>query len=131
MCQSLANHPALERLDITNNNWRLSNAAKTLRTQALADMLKVNSLIREINVPSVDRFQSIWSTKIEPKLRLNSYTPKIIAVTKAPSECRAALLGRAMSKVSYGNSLLYLFLVGNKDLVVGRSMRRRTRRRLR
>ena len=72
MCQSLANHPALERLDITNNNWRLSNAAKTLRTQALPDMLKVNSVIREINVPSVDRFQSILSTKIEPKLRLNS-----------------------------------------------------------
>jgi hypothetical protein len=130
MRQSLANHPTLEHLGVLctscfergdpHRHMPLYDATRTLRTQALVDMLKVNSSIHSICLISDERCESIWSAEIKLKLRLNSYTAKIVAVAKASITFRAALFGRALSSaVSDDNSLLYLFLTGNKDLVCG------------
>ena len=127
MCESLANHTKLEDLDLTDSN---SGGCSVHRTRCLVDLLKVNHVLTKIGC-STYHFQV--QMEIYPWLEMNKHRPRITAVAKAGETLRAPLLGRALHEVSDDNTLLYMYLKGNVDLldVHARLERRRVRRRLR
>jgi hypothetical protein len=73
MCQSLANHPALEYIALSatasryGKSWchasgmQMSKARETHRsTPSLVDMLKVNAVVKHMDMRDDERNKSIW-----------------------------------------------------------------------
>jgi hypothetical protein len=128
MCQSLANHPATEyiRVDWHNEHSRppsstlvMPEAKKTYRTQCLVEMLKVNTVVKEIDCLPDDRDQSIWRNEIVPRLEINKFRPRIGAVKKIQGTSRAPSFGRALHTVNDNDTFLYMMVNGNVDLFAG------------
>ena len=117
MCESLANHPALEDLDLhdTVREPPLDGSFLTHRTQCLVDLLKVNRFLVKIYFGYPDG--NAWVREVQPRLAVNTYRPRIIAVRKAGDALRAPLLGLALHAVNDNKTLLYMYLKGNVDLL--------------
>jgi hypothetical protein len=127
MCQSVANHPAIESLSLhktasrsrpTNDTYLvMSEAEKTYRTQCLVEMLKVNTVVKEIDCLPDERDESIWRNEIVPRLEINKFRPRIGTVKKIQGTSRAPLFGRALHTVNDNDTFLYMMVNGNVDLL--------------
>jgi hypothetical protein len=133
MCQSLANHPAIEYLDLRytasshDANSRpvrsasiymlMSEARNTHRIQCLVEMLNVNTTMKNITLHQDQRDENLWQNEIEPRLEINKFRPRIVAVEKAQGTLRAPLFGRALHAVNDNDTFLYMMITGNVDLL--------------
>ena len=148
MCQSLANHPAITHLVLEftashdessrplspgSTYMVMSEARKTHRTQSLVEMLKVNTTICKINLDEDQHDNSIWRNEGEPRLEMNKFRPRIVAVKKAQGTLRAPLFGRSLHAVNDNNTFIFMIVKGNVDLFAemfhGRHCRARKRSR--
>ena len=124
MCQSLANHPAIEQLNLwytashdeSSLGTNMSEARKTHRTQSLAEMLKVNTTISKIHLGSNECDDIIWQNEIKPQLEINKFRLRVAAVKKTQGTLRAPLFGRAVHAVNDNDSYIFMMVKGNVDL---------------
>jgi hypothetical protein len=121
LCQSIARHPALERMDVTRESGEyiqaFSELQKTERTEMLAEMLKVNTVLHNITLTPQDYNQRILSDEILPRLLVNKYRPRVRALRTQNNDnfLRAKLLGRALHSVNVHPTIIWIFLTSHKD----------------
>jgi hypothetical protein len=129
LCQSLARHPALERMDVTRTILifpdgnepivPLSETQKTRRTEMLLEMLKVNTVLHNIDLTLQDCNQQILNDEIRPRLLVNRYRPRVRELRGTTQgndySLRAKLLGRALHSVNQQPTILWMFLSSHKD----------------
>ena len=131
LCQSLANHPAIEYLNLAYNASHnsssqpmagcvgtymvMSEARKTHRTQSLVETLKVNTTITAISLNPDQYENSIWRNEIEPRLEINMFRLRIVAVKKAQGSLRAPLFGRSLHAVNGNDTFIFMMVKGNVD----------------
>jgi hypothetical protein len=139
ICQSLATHPALERLFLHNMTSShdaevMSEARKTHRTLCLVEMLKANTVVTHINKRDFQFDETIWRDEIKPQLEMNRICrPRIVAVKKTQGTLRAPLFARALHTIRANNTFLFMMVKGNVDIfdelarVRTRMCRKRTR----
>jgi len=139
ICQSLATHPALERLFLHNMTSShdaevMSEARKTHRTLCLVEMLKANTVVTDINKRDFQFDETIWRDEIKPQLEMNRICrPRIVAVKKTQGTLRAPLFARALHTIRANNTFLFMMVKGNVDIfdelarVRTRMCRKRTR----
>ncbi len=69
----------------------------TSRTQALVDMISVNTSIHTINVDSRYSELEIYQESVIPYLEANRFRPRVLAIqTACPIAYRATVLGRVL-----------------------------------
>jgi hypothetical protein len=124
LCQSLARHPALGRMEVTRSGYLqvplavpLSGTQKTRRTEMLLEMLKVNTMLHNISLTLRDYNQRIIQDEIRPRLLVNRYRPRVRALRTQNNAnfLRAKLLGRALHSVNGHPTILWMFLTSHKD----------------
>jgi len=118
-CQSFANHPTLQILDLSGTSSRpyivvegidtMDETRKTKRTSALAEMLKTNTILSTIRLTIEEYDSQIWEDEIKPHLLVNQYRPRARAIRAIQDDAwRAKLLGLALSSVSGNPTLVYI-----------------------
>lgn len=118
LCTSIARHPTLEHIDVGTSLQLCpySYTQMTRRTEMLADMLKVNTVLRDITLTLQDHDQQILNDEIFPRLMINRYRPRIRAIRGTQDiSVRAKLLGRALYSVNGNPTLLWIFLSSHKE----------------
>jgi hypothetical protein len=118
LCQSLAGHPSLERMDVLRGRFvPLSKTQKRRRTEMLAEMLKVNTVLHSITVTLEDYNQRIIHDEVRPRLFVNNYRPRVRAMRTQSNDnsLRAKLLERALHSVNEHPTILWMFLTSHKD----------------
>jgi hypothetical protein len=125
LCQSIARHPTLELVDVSSQipifpggNERvvpLSETQKTRRAKMLLEMLKVNTVLRDITMSMQDCNQQILYVEIFPRLLINRYRPRVREIRTQDHTLRAKLLGRALYSVNGNPSIILLFLSSHKE----------------
>jgi hypothetical protein len=83
--QSVARHPKLEKLDLPQCRiFRDSPtyAQKTLRVQAVVDVLRVNTVIHTIGLYRDNFDEEILDSTVYPLLLANMYRPRVGAITE-------------------------------------------------
>jgi hypothetical protein len=119
LCQSIARHPALERMDVSRSDYIqvFSETQKTERTERLMEMLKVNTVLHNITATLQDFNQRIMCDEIRPRLLVNKYRPRVRALRTQNNDnfLRAKLLGRALHSVNGHPTILWMFLTSHKD----------------
>jgi hypothetical protein len=93
---------------------------KTHRTRVLAEMVKRNTVLRTINLSDGERDGQIYTQDISPRLEMNLYRPRVLAISKADILLRRALLGLALRTESVRNesNLIWMFISRNADVVL-------------
>jgi hypothetical protein len=124
--QSVARHPKLEKIILPHKysrvgTWRdgTTGAYKTLNVQAMADALRVNTVLHTIDLKRDDFDQEILVSPVYPILLANRYRPRVGAITEVEGQLRRKLLGRALACISSKPSLVWMFLSGNANVRVG------------
>jgi hypothetical protein len=121
--QSLAHHPKLEeiRLPEYRNAWRdgTTDAQKTLRTQAMVDALRINTVLHTIALRRVDFDEETLNSTVNPLLLANKYRPRVGAIAEVEGPLRCKLLGRALGSISSNPSLIWMFLSANANVRFG------------
>jgi hypothetical protein len=127
LCQSIARHPALERMDASSTIYRspdgneilvpFSDTQKTRRTEMLVEMLKVNTVLHDITLMTQDYDQKIFHDEIRPRLLVNRYRPLVreIRTQDNDNSLRAKLLGWALHSVNTKPTILWMFLSSHKE----------------
>jgi hypothetical protein len=126
LCRSIARHPTLECMDVSSQiqmfpggNERLFPLSATQqrhRAQLLLEMLKVNTVLRDIRVSTQDCNQQILYLEIYPRLVINRYRPRVRAIQRTQDHfLRAKLLGRAIYSVNGNPSIIWLLLLSHKE----------------
>jgi hypothetical protein len=129
LCESLRVHPTITTLVIneTHPNGRgrinyMTDAHKTRRTRAIANMLQENTILHTIQ-HNDDEFDSgCYDEFIRPRLETNLYRPRVLAIKKADDGLfRRKVLGRALSlhSVRSKTNLIWMFLSHNVDVACG------------
>jgi hypothetical protein len=124
LCESLKMHRILTCLDLRRTHRRngppITNAQNMHRTRAIAEVLKVNTFLHTIKLSLFQVDQNICTESVNPRLEMNRYRPRVLAVTQADNQFRRALLGRALQSqlVRNKSNLLWMFLSENADVVV-------------
>jgi hypothetical protein len=127
LCQSLQKHPTMTSLGLActgpkrpTDKTELSEAQKTSRTRALADMLQTNTMLHTIRLFSGEYDERIYTESIEPRLETNLYRPRVLAIKKEADDrpFRQKVLGRALNCVKSNPNLVWMFLSGNVDAFV-------------
>jgi hypothetical protein len=97
-----------------------SDDQKTQRTRLVAEMMPRNTALHTIELGTNERDEQIYTKEICPRLEMNRYRPRVLAIKKADISLRRPLLGLAVQTKSVRNSsnLLWMFLSGNADIVV-------------
>jgi hypothetical protein len=133
LCQSLAKHPALEKLDIAGairrdfdeeEHTAWSNEIMLQRARTIADMVKVNTVMHTILVGHWECDKEVMRKEVEPRLDVNLYRPRIKALKTAPTEVRPQLVGRALAASSVAGKIgfstrRWMILSGNVDAIFG------------
>jgi hypothetical protein len=110
-CDSLGNHPTLERLDLCRTAGDiLDMAQKTTRMQSLLKMLQVNTVLHTIDLTPAECNMHIYTKAILPRL---TNTPQFRSVSQTRGVLRSKLLGRALYSVNDNPTLLWMFLSNN------------------
>jgi hypothetical protein len=125
LCQSLRSHLTLETLDLSStfldddSNATMSGATKTHRCTCIVNLLRSNTVLRSIHLTREERDETIWSESILPTLQTRTYQPLVMEIKAVADEPRRSkLFGRALDSVKTKPYLLYLFLIGNADIIV-------------
>jgi hypothetical protein len=99
VCDSIKTHPTLQ---VLNMRWSptggpLAPSVLKSQIQALADMLKVNTLIHTIHFDSCHSEHELFRGSVIPYLETNRLRPRVRAIQKArPIAYQAKVLGRAL-----------------------------------
>lgn len=126
--QSLRGHPTLTKLNLgmtspardDDGNTILTFHEKVRRTGAVAQMMKENTVLHDVDLTQDECNQRIYAESILPRLETNLYRPRVRAIKKAAISLRRPLLGRALQSESVRTkaNLLWMLLSGNPDIVV-------------
>jgi hypothetical protein len=116
---SLKTHPTLEVLDLRVyfTNTTTAPAVITSRTQALLNMLKVNTSIHTLHL--LDRYSEheLYRESIVPYLATNRYRSRIRAIQKTrPFVYRAKVLGQALFAARTDPNHFWMLLSGNAEV---------------
>jgi hypothetical protein len=120
LCQSLHSHPTLETLDLSSTRGRngVSDETKTHRCTCIVNLLRSNTVLRSIHLSREERDETIWSESILPHLQTRTYQSRILEIKAVDHQPRRSkLFGRALNSVQTKPYLLYLFLIGNVDIL--------------
>jgi hypothetical protein len=119
LCDSLKTHPTLEVLDFSFA-FKVATTAPdliTIRTQALVEMLKVNTTIHTIHVDSCFSKQEIYQVSVIPYLETNRLRPRVRAIQKTRLiPYRAKVLGRALLATRTDANSFWMLLSGNGEV---------------
>jgi hypothetical protein len=126
LCESLQAHPTLTSLDLrvtslySSVGARMEEDQKAHRTRVVAEMMQRDSALHTISLSADERDEQIYTKEIFPRLEMNRYRSRVLAIKKADISLRRPLLGRALQTESIRNDsdLLWMFLWGNADIVV-------------
>jgi hypothetical protein len=112
LCECLQAHPTLTSLDLRDtrqarplfgNKIELSDEEKAHRTRAIAEMMQNNTALNSIDLSADERDQQIYTDWILPRLEMNIYTPRVLAIMKTDIALRRPLLGLALQTESVRN----------------------------
>jgi hypothetical protein len=127
LCESLKTHPSLISLDLRDTRptnvlgvaIMLTAEQKTQRTRALAEMMKMNTVLCIMELSESHYDQQIYTEEVRPLLETHLYRTRVLAISKADISLRRPLLGLALQNVSVRNesNLLWMFLSGNADVI--------------
>jgi hypothetical protein len=121
--RSVERHPKLEKIRIHQYRSFLrdgnTDAQKTLRTQAMVDALRVNTVLHSIELNRVAFHEDVLDSTVYPLLLANRYRPRVGAITELEDPLRCKLLGRALGSISSNPNLIWLFLSGNANIRFG------------
>jgi hypothetical protein len=119
VCDSLKTHPTLEILDLLVSGWPPPVAPDviTSRTQALVEMIKVNTSIRTIHVDLCYSEHEMYRESVVPYLETNRLRPRLLAIQKTrPIPYRAKVLGRALLSARTDANNFWMLLSGNAEV---------------
>jgi hypothetical protein len=125
LCRSLSSHPTLETLDLSDTfrplygiDTSVSNEIKTYRCKCILNLLQSNTVLRSIHLSRDERDEAIWIESILPHLQTRTYQSRVLEIKAVDHQPRRSkLFGRALYSVQTKPYLLYLFLIGNADIV--------------
>lgn len=120
LCQSLAEHTTLIRLDLRRSGGGdhavLTNQQVTERTQAMAAALQTNTVLHTIHWS--ERDELIHAREIQPRLDINKCRPCVSQIVRIRSDQqRRQILGLALAKVQHNPDLIWMLLIPNVDVV--------------
>jgi hypothetical protein len=125
LSQSLQAHPSLTSLNLCDTIFgsiALSTEQRAQRTRALAEMMKLNTVLNTIELAELSegRYgQHIYTQEIHPYLVTNQYRPRFLAVNKTEDgPFREKVLGRALYSVRSNPNLVWMLLSENVDAFV-------------
>jgi hypothetical protein len=96
----------------------MSNASKNHRCNCIVDLLRSNTVLRSVHLTREERDETIWSESILPQLQTRKFQPLILEIKAvADQPRRSKLFGRVLNSVKRKPYLLYLFVIGNVDIV--------------
>jgi hypothetical protein len=117
VCASLKTHPKLEVLDLIHREKTMAPDVITSRTQAVMDMIKVNTSIHTLRVNSCYREHEMYPESVIPYLEMNRLRPRLLAIQKArPIEYRAKVLGGALLAGRTDPNRFWMLLSGNAEV---------------
>jgi hypothetical protein len=119
--RSLWTHPRIKsvRVDHERNarGWlyRLSAESKAQRRHAVLQMVRCNTVVRKICLPSQLNDEEFYRNHILPRLAMNrsDFREQRAALKRADPSIRRQLLGRALYGIRYNPDLLFRFLSEN------------------
>jgi hypothetical protein len=122
LCQSLRSHPTLDTLDLSGTfhypNAGITEASKKHRCTCIVNLLRSNTVLRSVLLTRDERDETIWSKSIIPHLETREFQPLVLEIkTVADQPRRSKLFGRALNSVKTQPYLLYLFVIGNVDII--------------
>jgi hypothetical protein len=117
MCASLTTRPKVEVLDLTHGEQTMAPDVITSRTQAVTDMIKVNTSIHTLRVNSCYSEHEMYPESVIPFLVTNRFRPRVLAIQKArPIAYRAKVLGRALLAGRTDRNCFWMLLSGNVEV---------------
>jgi hypothetical protein len=97
----------------------------TSRTQALVDVIKVNTSIHTIHVDLCYSETEMYRELVIPYLETNRFWPCLLAIQKTrPIAYRTKVLGRALLAVHADPNRFWMLLAGNAEVFFHRERRR-------
>jgi hypothetical protein len=117
VCDSLKTHPTLEVLELFNGEQTVVPGVITSRTQALVDMIKVNTSIHTIHIFRLYSKHELYRGSVIPYLETNRLRPRLLAIQKArPIVYRAKVLGRALLALRTDPNRFWMLISGNPEV---------------
>jgi hypothetical protein len=118
VCDSLKTHPTLEVLDLLFlGEQTMASDVITSRTQALVDMIKVNTKIHTLRVDYWYSQHEMHRRSIIPYLETNRLRPRLLVIQKArPIAYRAKVLEQALLAVRTDPNRFWMLLSGNPEV---------------
>jgi hypothetical protein len=113
--QSVSCHPKLERISL---HLSCSDTQKTLRTQAIVDALRINTVLLRIDLSHEEFDKVILKDDMYPRLQANRYRPRVAAIAKQKGEWRRKLLGQALISVASNPNVIWMFLSSNVNSLI-------------
>jgi hypothetical protein len=125
VCDSLKTHPTLEVLDLVHGVQTMAPDVITSGTQALVDMIKVNTSIQTLRVHPCYMEHEMYRGSVMPYIETNRFRPRLLAIQKArPIVYRAKVLGRALLATRTNANKFWMLLSGNAEVAfMSRTMR--------
>ena len=118
LCHSLSNHPVLEKFEVRTLPSQAFQEVKTARTQPIVDMLKTNTVLKEIKLTRSNHDEQMIRDEIEPRLEENAFPLRVQALAQeSDTDLRLHLFGKTLEKVKDKPSLIYMLVVANHDLL--------------
>jgi hypothetical protein len=117
VCDSLKTHPTLEVLHLIHGIPPMAADVITSRTQALVDMIKVNTSIDTLRVHRCYMEHEMYRGSVIPYLEMNRFRPRVLAIQKArPIAYRVKVLGRALLATRTNANRFWMILSGNAEV---------------
>jgi hypothetical protein len=120
--QSVSHHPKLENLDLGDAvDHGLIDTAKTRRTQAIVDALRVNTVLNTVQLDRRECDLEMLDNMVRPRLLVNRYGPRVAAIVGERGTWQRKILGRALASVSSNPNLIWMMVSGNVNVICGRT----------
>jgi hypothetical protein len=119
--RSIQHHPQLEVLGLIRTGGpatTLSAESKTIRMQAIVNMLQSNRVVRSISLSKDERDDQIYQESILPHLQVNIYRPRVVLMQQiSRPSLKGGLLGRALHTVRNQRDLVWMLLSENAEIL--------------
>jgi hypothetical protein len=126
LCQSLAQHPALTELNLHHtargrplHGPTLCDSQKKQKTRTIANMMRMNTVLHNVELSELERDELIYKQEIAPYLETNLHRSRLLTMKKSKCETlRRKLLGRSFARINDNSNLIWMFLSGNADVAL-------------
>lgn len=102
-CEAVIDHPTLQHLGLQTTNWNgvcgddtpdpTSREAISLRTQYVANLLRVNKVIQTIEFTPSEGDEQLMNNKVIPRLEVNRHRSRVRALRRTEGSLRPQLWG--------------------------------------